>query len=187
MGLGLYVQCRPGRGLSPYQAASWSIQPFSHNTHGPKMSGAMTLLRADGSPSNTHAKFHLDPSNCLATIHRHRETGHDTTDKLERPNSEPFYKRSPKNWVKTNIEFLGCIATYIRRCGLLLQTQYCVTYQSVTVVSPAKMAKPIDMPFGLRTAWPIPCITSLHGVRPHPLWETAILRKRASVRSRCKV
>jgi len=113
----------------------------------------MTLLRGDGSPSNTHAKFHLDPSNCLATIHRHRETGHDTTDKLERPNSEPFYKRSPKNWVKTNIEFLGCIATYICRCGLLLQTQYCVTYQSVTVVSPAKTAKPIDMPFGLRTAW----------------------------------
>jgi len=26
------VQCRLGRGLTPYQVASWSIQPFGHNT-----------------------------------------------------------------------------------------------------------------------------------------------------------
>ena len=26
----------PGRGLSPYQVVSWSIQPFGHNRHGPK-------------------------------------------------------------------------------------------------------------------------------------------------------
>ena len=30
------TQCHLGRGLPPYQAASWSIQPFGHNSHGPK-------------------------------------------------------------------------------------------------------------------------------------------------------
>ena len=29
-----------GRGLPPYQVASWSIQPFGHNRHGPKSAGA---------------------------------------------------------------------------------------------------------------------------------------------------
>ena len=29
------TQRRLGHGLSPYQAASWSIQPFGHNRHGP--------------------------------------------------------------------------------------------------------------------------------------------------------
>jgi len=36
----------------------------------------------------------------------------------------------------------------VRRCGLLSLTEYCGL--SVTVVSPAKTAEPIEMPFGLR-------------------------------------
>ena len=44
-----------------------------------------------------HAKFHLDPSNRLATVHqRHRQDRTDRTDR-QRSDSEPFYKRSPKN------------------------------------------------------------------------------------------
>jgi len=31
------TQCRLGRGLSAYQVASWSIHPFGHNRHGPKI------------------------------------------------------------------------------------------------------------------------------------------------------
>jgi len=31
------TQRRLGRGLPPYQVASWSIQPFGHNRHGPKI------------------------------------------------------------------------------------------------------------------------------------------------------
>jgi len=31
------TQYRLGRGLPPYQVASWSIQPFGHNRHGPKI------------------------------------------------------------------------------------------------------------------------------------------------------
>jgi len=33
------TQCRLGWDLSPYQVASWSIQPFGHNTYGPKIGG----------------------------------------------------------------------------------------------------------------------------------------------------
>jgi len=33
------TQCGLGRGLFPYQVASSSIQPFSHNRHGPKTGG----------------------------------------------------------------------------------------------------------------------------------------------------
>ena len=62
------------------------IQPFGHNRHGPKIGGCALFGRGAGSPSNTvkpgpieaylHAKFHLDPSNCLAIIHQHnRQTG----------------------------------------------------------------------------------------------------------------
>jgi len=34
------TQCRLGRRLPPYQVASWSIQPFGHNRHGPKTGGS---------------------------------------------------------------------------------------------------------------------------------------------------
>ena len=33
------TQCGLGRGLLPYQVASLSIQPFGHDTHGPKTVG----------------------------------------------------------------------------------------------------------------------------------------------------
>jgi len=45
---------------------------------------------------------------------------------------------------------------------------------SVTLVSPAKTAEPIDMPFGLRT-WVGPSDHVLDGVQIPP-WEGAILR-----------
>jgi len=57
------THCRLGRGLPPYQVASWSIQPFGHNRHGPKIEGdclcKIALIRAPflgggaGSPFNT--------------------------------------------------------------------------------------------------------------------------------------
>jgi len=47
-------------------------------------------------------------------------------------------------------------STIVRRCGLLLPTEYSVAVcqsvgRSVTVVSRAKTAEPIEMPSGLRT------------------------------------
>ena len=47
---------------------------------------------------------------------------------------------------------LVCIVV-LRRCGLLLQTEWCCLSAglSVTIVSPAKMAEPFEMPFGLWT------------------------------------
>jgi len=39
LGVHLTRCCCLGRGLSPCQVASWSIQPFGHNRHGPKIGG----------------------------------------------------------------------------------------------------------------------------------------------------
>jgi len=72
------TQCRLGRGLPQYQVASWSIQPFGHNRHWPKIGGGelCPFMRGAGSPSNIcaeaylHTKWHLDPSTHLATIHQ---------------------------------------------------------------------------------------------------------------------
>jgi len=35
------AQCGLGRGLSPYQVESWSIEPFGHNRYGPKIGGGL--------------------------------------------------------------------------------------------------------------------------------------------------
>jgi len=77
------TQCRLGQGLPPYQVASWSIQPFRHNRHGPKIRGLCPFGRGARSPSNSvarseaylQAKFHLDPSSGLATIDMGRKLG----------------------------------------------------------------------------------------------------------------
>jgi len=56
--LGSHVtQCGLRRGLPSYQVASWSMQPFGHNRHGPKIGGSAPFLGRGswiaGSPSNT--------------------------------------------------------------------------------------------------------------------------------------
>jgi len=51
------AQCGLGQGLPPYQLASWSIQLFGHNRHGPKIGEGHTPLgRWAGSPSNARPK-----------------------------------------------------------------------------------------------------------------------------------
>ena len=48
------TQCRLGRGIPPYQMASWYIQPFGHNRHGPKIGGSAPFLgRGARSPYST--------------------------------------------------------------------------------------------------------------------------------------
>jgi len=53
-----------------------------------------------------HDKFHLDPTNRLATVHqRCRQTGQDRQDRTgQRSDSigEPFYKRSTKMRLNVN-------------------------------------------------------------------------------------
>jgi len=46
--------------------------------------------------AHLHAKFHLHPSNRLATIHQRHRPDRQLSDSIRRL----FYKRSPKNWVK---------------------------------------------------------------------------------------
>jgi len=47
------VQCCLGRGLPPYQVASWSMQPFGPIDMGRKLGAAEPLFGEDGSSSNT--------------------------------------------------------------------------------------------------------------------------------------
>ena len=103
--LGFHLtQCHLGRGLPPYQLASWFIQPFCDNRYGPKLGGGLCPFRGRemGPPltqcgpveAYQHAKFHLDPSNRLATIHqRYRQTGQDNGPISQ---GDPFYKWLPK-------------------------------------------------------------------------------------------
>jgi len=44
------TQCGLGWGLPPYQMASWSIQPFGHNTHKLKSGGAVPHFRGSWIP-----------------------------------------------------------------------------------------------------------------------------------------
>jgi len=43
------TQCRLGWRLPPYQVASWSIQPFDHNRHGPEIGWGWVYLFSCGS------------------------------------------------------------------------------------------------------------------------------------------
>ena len=128
------------------------MRPFGHNRHGPKSGGAAVPLSVGkmGPPSNTmwpgpaprpylHTKWHLNPSNCLTTIHqRHRQTDRTGQDR-QRCHSigEPFYKRSPKNRSAVGIVMeqrdtgsgtffrtwcIKCPATY----GRLIRNRRCV-------------------------------------------------------------
>jgi len=51
------AQCGLGRGLPPHQVASWFIQLFGHNWHGPKIGGIgpcpLSVEEGAWSPSNT--------------------------------------------------------------------------------------------------------------------------------------
>ena len=71
------TQCGLGRGLLPYQVSSSSIQPFDHNRHEPK-TGGCAPFRVELRPhlAQRHlaevylrAKWHLEPSSPLATMH----------------------------------------------------------------------------------------------------------------------
>ena len=88
---------------SGVQVESWSMQSLAATDMGRKLGVCPYGRGGVGSPSNNvaradvylHAKFHLDPSNRLATIHqRYRQT--DMTYR-QIAQGEPFYKRSPKN------------------------------------------------------------------------------------------
>jgi len=102
------THCRLSPRLLPYQVASWSIQPYGRNRHGPKIEGAVPVLgRETGSPSNTisrgrglppcfHAKWDLDTSKRLSTIHqRYRQTGQGY-DSIERTVSQTQKVKKPK-------------------------------------------------------------------------------------------
>ena len=84
-------------GILIYRAI-WPQQIWDENFEGAVPFGERELGPARAE-AYQHAKFHLDPSNRLATIHqRHRQDRTDRqTDNGPIAEGEPFYKRSPKN------------------------------------------------------------------------------------------
>jgi len=86
------AQCRLGRCLPPYQVASWSIQPFRHNRHEPKLGGLCSfwgggrVLRP--CQVSSFIQSFADNTSTLQT---------DRQDNGPIAWGEPFYKRSPKN------------------------------------------------------------------------------------------
>jgi len=74
--------------------------PFGRGDLGPH------LTQCGQGQAYLHAKFHLDPSNRLATIHqRYSQTGQTDrtgqTDKGPIAQGEPFYARRPTVWTET--------------------------------------------------------------------------------------
>jgi len=103
----------PGRGLPSYQVASWSIQPFGHNRHGPKIEGLCPFGEGGaGSASNTMwpgPRPTSVPSFIL--IHptvwpQYTNVTDSRTDNGPIAQGKPFYKRSPKNWMSLNLSGL---------------------------------------------------------------------------------
>jgi len=77
-------------------------------------------------------------------------------------------------WKLTRV-LLGRITVLLHRCGLLLPTEYrgLSVCPSVTLVSPAKTAAPIEMPFGLRTR--VGPRNHIFDGGPYHPWEEAIM------------
>ena len=81
---------------------------------------------------------------------------------MNRVNSRRHHGHDDNTIISIVVELVGLCRYYVRRCGLLLPNEYrglsiglsCLSVGlSVTLVSPAKTAAPIEieMPFGLRT------------------------------------
>jgi len=76
-------QFEPRPTLPSYQVASWSMQPFGHNRHGPKIGELCPLLvelvrikhNVARAEAYLHTKWHLDPSSRLATTDIGRKLG----------------------------------------------------------------------------------------------------------------
>jgi len=90
----------PGHGLPPYQVASWSIQPFGHNTWAKNWEEGCNPLGEGGwSPSNTMWPGPR-PTSMPRFILIHPTVWPKytiVTDRTDRQQGEPFYKQSPKN------------------------------------------------------------------------------------------
>jgi len=106
------TQCGLGWGLPLYQVASWSIQPFGRNRHGPKIGGCGAFggrwvpiyENVAWTETYIHTKWYTNPSKRLAKIHqRHRHTWQ--TDKWSDSIGQTVLRRSPKKSWKICTKF----------------------------------------------------------------------------------
>jgi len=77
-GLGPHLtQSRLGRGLPPYQVASWSLQPFGRNGYGPKIRGCALLGEGELGPHLTNVARPRLPA-CQVSSWSVQPFGHNT-------------------------------------------------------------------------------------------------------------
>jgi len=89
-------------------SSSWDGRSCGHNRHGPKIGGvplwgSWNPMQHDVTWSTAYlrTKWHLDPSNRLATIHqRHRQDRQDRTDNGPIAQGEPSKNAKPKQTQK---------------------------------------------------------------------------------------
>jgi len=90
-GAGPYlIQCGLGRDLPPYQVASWSIQPFGHNRHQPKMGGCAPFGEGELGPHLTQCGRGQGLPPCPVSSWSVQPFGHNTptfTDRTDRQRS----------------------------------------------------------------------------------------------------
>jgi len=72
------TQCGLSRGLPLYQVASWSIQPFGHNKHGPKIGGCATFVWGELGPQLTQCGRGRGPPVCRVSLWSIQPFGHNT-------------------------------------------------------------------------------------------------------------
>jgi len=121
------TQSRLGRGLTPYQVTSWSMQPFGRNRYGPKVGGRLCPFgggelgphptqcgQGRGLPARQASSWSVQPFGHSA---RTSQTLGQDNGPIEW--GEPFYKRSLKTRVdrsKRSVRRMTCF--YARSCFL---------------------------------------------------------------------
>jgi len=113
------------------------MQPFGCNRYGPKIGGCAPLGRGTGSPSSTmwqgpkptYAKFHLDPSDHLATIHqRYRQdtgqTGHTGRADRQRGQQSDNIGQTVLQTVAQKLHFSRSITSTISAWSSKLMVDY---------------------------------------------------------------
>ena len=116
------------------QVASWSIQPFGHNRHGPKLQGCATFGGGELGPHLTQCglRWGLPPrqvSFWSIQLFGHNIPMSQTDRPGQRSDSKPFYKWSTKNQQST----VKTVHMCVYYCAQLYTTQH----RTVLIIFPS--------------------------------------------------
>jgi len=101
-----------------------------HNKYVPKIGGCALLgeeelgphlTQCAGAEAYLHAKFHLDPSNRLATVYQRYRQDRQIDRQRTHSIGEPFYKWSPKKLISDFTSEIFLLFTHIHKTSIGLQ------------------------------------------------------------------